>query len=127
MAQWDEYNFKDRIREILRDVHYYKENHKFGRPFLTAYQIAIEFAQRYPEDFRQIGLQVGGEGIGQRNSLAQYIAGQLSRRIDDLADFEGSFISNNYLNELSFENNDVYVKSSLTDTEYDLSMFRLRQ
>jgi hypothetical protein len=44
---------------------------------------------RLPEQ----GHEVGGLGIGTRNSLAQYLAGELSRRIKsgDLATVEGAF------------------------------------
>ena len=128
MSQWEDFEFEERIRHILQEVTYYREDHHFGRPFLTAYQIAIEYARRYPGDFNQIGLPIGGRRIGERNSLAQYIAGQLSQRMQSgtLPDFEGGFISNNHLSEISFENENQRIISSLTDTEYDLSMFRLR-
>lgn len=128
MSQWEDFRFEEHIREILQEVTYYQENHHFGRPFLTAYQIAIEYARRYPDDCNQIGLPIGGRGVGERNSLAQYIAGQLSRRMqfETLPDFEGGFISNNHLLKLSFENKGQEITSSLTNTEYDLSMFRLR-
>ncbi len=124
MSQWENFYFEDRIRNILQAVNYYRHNHHFGRPFLTAYQIAIEFARLYPDDTRQIDLPIGGRGTGQYNSLSQYIAGQLSQRMKSgaLSDFEGGFISNKYLSEISFENE---IISSLTDTEYDLSIFRL--
>jgi hypothetical protein len=42
---------------------------------LTGYQIVIEFARRYPDDVQQIGLPIGGAGVGSHNSLARYIAG----------------------------------------------------
>ncbi len=128
MIQWENFSFEDRIRGILRDVNYYQDDHHFGRPFLTAYQIAIEFAIRYSDDFREIGLPIGGKDTGQHNSLSQYIAGQLSQRMKSgaLSDFEGGFISNKYLSEISFKNDDQKITSSLTNTEYDLSMFRLR-
>lgn len=127
MSQWEDFRFEERIREILQEVAYYREGHHFGRPFLTAYQIAIEYAHQYPSDFNQIGLPIGGRGTGERNSLAQYIAGQLSKRMQSgaLPDFEGGFISNNHLLEISFENDNQRITSSLTDTEYDLSIFRL--
>ncbi len=129
MTQWENFNFEDRIHDILQNVNYYQDNHHFGRPFLTAYQIALEFARRYPDDFHQIDLPIGGKDTGQYNTLAQYIAGQLSRRkkAGALQDIEGSFISNNYLSEISFKNDDQKITSSLTNTEYDLSIFRLKE
>lgn len=128
MSQWNNLKFEERIREILQEVVYYREDHHFGRPFLSPYQIAIEYASRYPADYRETGLDIGGKGIGESNSLAKYIAGQLSRRIQsgELSDIEGGFISNNHLNEISFKNGSIKITSSLTDTEYDLSIFRLR-
>jgi hypothetical protein len=104
------------------------EDHHFGRPFLSPYQIAIEYASRYPHDYKKTGLAIGGKGIGESNSLAKYIAGKLSRIIKsgELSDIEGGFISNNHLNEISFKNGSIRIKSSLTDTKYDLSIFRLR-
>lgn len=125
MSDWEKYQFEKRIREILKDQQYCKTEHPFGRPFMTPYQIAIEFSRRHPDDFKKIGLQVGGADIGERNSLAQYIAGQLSRRIgSELIDIEGGFISNLYLNNIFFDNKGTEIKSSLTETQYDLSIFR---
>ena len=41
------FSFEARIRGIL-DVPSREPGHHFGRPFLTAYQIAISFAERFP-------------------------------------------------------------------------------
>lgn len=45
MSQWEDFRFEERIRQILQEVTYYREDHHFGRPFLTAYQIGIEYAR----------------------------------------------------------------------------------
>jgi hypothetical protein len=104
VSRWQEFDFERRIRDILRSVRPHVEGHHFGRPYLTSYQIAIEFARRYPGDVHRIGLPVGGLGVGGHNSLAQYLAGQLSRaiRAGDLNDIEGAFLSDMHLAELSF-------------------------
>jgi len=127
MSNWTDLDIEAHILEILREVQYCREHH-FGRPFLTAYQIAIIFNQRFPGETRQLGLQVGGKNIGERNSLAQYLAGQLSKRIlsGEIRETEGAFISNINLSEISLEDGGRIVVSSLTDTQYDLSMFRVR-
>jgi len=127
MSNWEDLNIEAHVRAILSEVEYYNREHPFGRPFLTAYQIAIEYQRQYSREASQLGLQVGGEGIGERNSLAQYLAAQLSKRIQsgELHGIEGAFISNNNLVRISFENGDEEVISSLTNTEFDLSMFRL--
>lgn len=127
MAKWEELNIEAHISEILGEVEYYREHH-FNRPFLTAYQLAIKFNQRFQNEVRELGFPVGGEGVGQRNSLAQYLAGQISKRIvsGELQGIEGAFISSNDLETISFKNGDEIIVSSLTETQYDLSMFRLR-
>jgi hypothetical protein len=95
---------------------------------LTAYQIAIEFARLYPDDATKLGSPIGGAGTGQRNSLAQYLAGQLSRNIGagQLPNIEGGFLSNQHLKDISFDVGTEIIHSSLTNTNFTLSMFRLR-
>lgn len=71
----------------------------------------------------------GGLGIGTRNSLAKYLAGELSRRIKsgDLTTVEGAFLTDEDLVELVYvESDGRRVTSSLTGSGYDLSLFRLR-
>ena len=128
MSQWQEYNLEEKITQILSDVPDYAPDHHLGRPFLTAYQIAIEFAHRYPEDFARLGFPVGGIGIGQRSSLAQYLAKRLSDGIkaERITHIAGSFLSNQHLNDIYFDNDGESIRSSLTSTQFTLSMFRLR-
>lgn len=129
MSRWQEHNYEEKILAILSDVHYYVRKHHFGRPFITAYQLAIEFARRHPAEVEQLKHSVGGEGIGQRYSLSQYLARELSRKIKsrEITNIEGSFLSNSHLTEIVFNNNGQPIKSSLTDTPFDVSMFRLRE
>jgi hypothetical protein len=124
VSYWQEYDLEEKITRILTKV----ERYNSIRPFLTAYQVAIEFAHLYPEDFARLNYPVGGKGIGQRNSLAQYLAKQLSTKIGNghITHIEISFLCNDYLNEITFNNNQEIVTSSLTDTRFPLSMFRLR-
>lgn len=128
MSKWRELSIEGKITQILKDIPDAAPEHHLGRPFLTAYQIAIEFARRHPEDAALLGFPIGGAGIGQRNSLAQYLAGQLSRNISAgrLADIEGGFLSNQHLNDISFDVDGEIIHSSLTATSFTLSMFRLR-
>ncbi len=128
MSNWQELNIEEKIIRILRDVPDAAPEHHFGRPFLTAYQIAIEYAQLYEPDMAQLDVPIGGAGIGQRNSLAQYLARELSRRINagQLPHIEGGFLSNQHLNDINFDTGDRIIQSSLTGTEFTLSMFRLR-
>lgn len=124
MSQWESLQMDVKIHGIL-DVESRTPDHHFGRPFLTPYQIAIAFRERYPEEFRQIGKPVGGRGTGQHDSLAQYIALELSRRIraDQLTNVEGRFLHRRYLRTLQYEDVGDLIESSLM-RDFDLSMFR---
>lgn len=79
MSYWEEYNIGDSVNQILVNVE--DDRHYFGRPFLTAYQVAIEFANRYPDIVTRLDKQVGGAGTGEHTSLAQYLALELSKQI----------------------------------------------
>ena len=105
MSHWQELGIQAKIDAILADALTHDPHHHFGRPFLTAYQLAIEFERRHPEDVAVLDLPIGGAGTGQRNSLAQYLAGSLS---EDLAEnridhIEGAHISHQHLNDISFK------------------------
>jgi len=86
--------------------------------------------RRWPEVRAALGNPpVGGLGVGTRNSLAQYLAGELSRRIksSDLTTVEGAFLTDEDLVELVYvESDGRRVTSSLIGSGYDLSLFRLR-
>ncbi len=126
---WQTLNITNKVMAILADVPDAAPGHHLGRPFLTAYQIAIEFARRYPEAAEKIGFPLGGLGAGQRNTLAQYLAKGLSRKIKGghLPGIEGGFLSNWHLQDISFDVDGEIIHSSLTGTDFTLSMFRLRE
>lgn len=125
MSLWNQLQMDSKISQIL-DVQSHDRYHHFGRPFLTPYQIAIIFQQRYPQEFQTIGKPIGGKGVGQQDSLAQYIALELSKRIKDgrISNIEGRFLHRAHLLTLEYETGSQTIKSSLMQT-YDLSMYRL--
>lgn len=124
MSYWHDNNLEEKVMEILSDPAGYDPDHHFGRPFLTAYQVAIEFASRHADDCARLDLPVGGAGTGRRNSLAQYLARQLSGEIKagHIPHIEGRFLCGQYLREISFDNRGETIHSSVRT----LSMFRLR-
>lgn len=126
MSNWINFDIYERLRAILSEVHY--DHHFGGRPFITAYQLAIEFANRHPADFATMGMPIGGEGTGQPNSFSQYIAGQLSQRISagTITEIEGSFLANLNLNGITFNTAEGVITSSLTGSQYPVSIYRLR-
>lgn len=124
-SKWQQYDIEEKVIRILSDLPEDTDHH-FERPFLTAYQIAIEFAQRHSEIVEALGHPVGGEGIGVHYSLASYLAKQLSDRSrDGRISVEGGFLSNAHLHAITFDHNDDLITSSLTGTNFTLSMFRL--
>lgn len=130
-SQWEQYDIENKIRAILRRVTSHDPAHHFGRPFLTAYQLAIAYDQHHHQDVVEMGYQIGGLGIDEQVSLTQYLANQLSRRIKGghIRDIEGVFLSNDHLHDIFFkksEGNEI-IQSSLTQTQYPLSMFRIRE
>lgn len=127
MSQWEDLNIQASIEEILSNVPTLEPDHHFGRPFMTAYQIAIEFARNYPRQFEQLNVPVGGKDTGQYYSLAQYLARELSGRISNehIRNIEGRFISNLHITEMTFNDNGTPVRSSISGNQAALSMYRL--
>ena len=104
-------------------------SHHFGRPYMTAYQLAIELHRQYPAVAEALHVEVGGSGIGVHTSLAQYLARELSGRIgrSDVHRVEGAFLTNKDVSVLRYVGpNGEAITSSLTGSGYDLSLFRWR-
>jgi len=125
MSQWDNLQMSTKISQIL-NVQSHNPSHHFGSPFLTPYQIAIRFQQQFASDVSTIGKPIGGKGTGQQDSLAQYIALELSKRISDgrITNIEGRFLFRENLHTLQYEVDGDIIESSSMQA-YDLSMFRL--
>ena len=114
---------ENNIREILRGVRYRPNpRHHLGCPFLTAYQLAIAYDQRFPELREQLGLTIGGSGSGEHQSLPQWLARNLSQRIrsGEIKDIEGGFLSNLHLADIAFNGPDGIIRPSVRD----ISTFR---
>jgi len=126
MTKWEKLQMEYRIQDILNNQEYHKSDHHLGRPFLSAYQIAIEYAQRYRTDFNSLGMQIGGKGIGKNSSFSQYIGRELSRRLEKqtLPDIQGGFFSNSHLNDIEFSSIDGHIHSSATKGKSPISIFR---
>jgi hypothetical protein len=133
MSVWESESVESAVLEALRAVHLNNPGgHHFGRPYLTAYQLAMAVDSAHPNIRAMLGIEVGGAGTGERSSLSQYLARELSRRIKSTRQagapypVEGAFVSNEHIAELVYRTpGGQRLKSSLTGTGYDLSMFRL--
>lgn len=126
MSEWQKHGIEAEVLKILQGQH---AHHHFGRPFLPAYALAAELRDRKPGFMPH--LPVGGEGTGAatgRESLARYIARELSARIKaNKIPVEGAMLSNEHLHEVVFDHNGALIRSSLTDSGFTLSMFRLQE
>jgi len=124
MSIWDKYQIESKVLNIL-NIQSHNPDHHFGRPFLTPYQIAIEFKRIYPSEFAAIGKPIGGKNTGQHDSLSQYIARELSCRIQTkkIQNIEGRFLHHLYLHSLQWNNDEQPIEASSMQN-YDLSMYR---
>ena len=126
---WDTYQLGQKIVEVLGCIEYEVPDHHFGRPFVTAYQLAVLFKERFPEDFEKLRFPIGGKNSGVQFSLASYLGRQLSGKIKsgELAeDVEGCFLSNRKLRPIEVVADAATITSSLSGSNSGVSMFRLR-
>ena len=121
-----EFGVENCIRDILATSEYSSPDHHLGTPFLTPCQTAIVSTRLHPLEFAGIDLPIGGRDSGVKSSLLQYIARELSQRIrtEGIKDIEGGFISNLHLANIRFDSSGQSIASSLTGTQFDLSIFR---
>ena len=125
---WEDNDLGQKLVEVLTSVTYVKPAHHFGRPFVTAYQLAILLKERFPKVFNRFGHPVEGKGIGVRYSFTSYLARQLSGKLrsGEITNIEGAFLSNRHLVRFQFDDHGETVISSSTDSQYDVSVFSLR-
>ena len=128
MSLWKVHEIEAKVIDILRGVPPVAAGHRGERPFLTAYQVAIEFAQRHPEIVEAAGWTVGGAGSGKGYSLAQYLASSLARYARDhpAGPIERVFLSNQQVNDISFMCGEELISSSVTAASPALALYRLR-
>ena len=124
MSLWDKLQLYEKIKIILRGCTPHDSDHHFGNySYLTPYQIALKLKENYPDAYKKIGRPIGGRRTGQRNSLAQYIANELSKRIRsrEITDIEGAFLFREYLHKLEYQSDGEVIESSSGES-YDLSL-----
>jgi hypothetical protein len=126
MSDWQQHALQDKIVQILAAVPEYKTEHHFERPYLSAYQIAIKIAEQHPTEFSQMGRLIGGSGAGEQNSLAWYIADQLSKRIHsgEITNIQGGFIRTDYMIDVAFNFQGTRIEPSTLPT---LTIFRFSE
>jgi hypothetical protein len=128
MSLWDQHNVLNTVVTAPGTVPLSSDFHHFGRPWITAYQLAIKVHAGDPALAASLGVTVGGQGTGKHHSLSQYLARELSRNIKKHGHaypVQGAFLSNELVRSIELDGPEGPVTSSLTGTPYDLSLFRL--
>lgn len=131
VSVWEQESVEAAVLTALGSVHInHPGGHHFGTPWMTAYQLAIKVDAAQPQIAQTLGYTVGGAGTGASNSLAQYLALELSRRIKadpDHYPVEGAFVTNEHVTAVQYRDaTGKAITSSLTGTGFDLSLFRTR-
>ena len=132
MSKWDSLGVEDKVIAILREAAPSREHHHLNPPFLSPYQIAIEFDRRHPNESRQLNCNIGGKGTGEHNSLSSYLAGRLSQNLKNADDegrqlaYEGAFLWDDHLTSIQYQYQGNIIESSLGDSS-DMSIFRIRK
>jgi hypothetical protein len=125
-SDWDNYKMEARVHEILGSAPT-DPGQEASRQFMTPYQIAIDFARRFRDDFGRMGRPIGGAGAGNK-ALTKYIANQLSRRIKagKITDIEMQFLYSGDLKSLIYHDANGDILATPNDAGHPNSMFRLR-
>ena len=124
-ALWDQHQVTDLIRQILRSVPS-EQQYGTGRPFMTTYQLAIEFVSRFPQVAAALGCPAGGQGQGPY-ALTTYLARWLPDRIFNrgATDIEFRFLASQHIVSLQFDDNGTTVTATTTQAGFNSTMFRL--
>ena len=119
----------DQLRRVLERCPEYRPGHHLGQPFMSAYQIAIRFAEAYPDHRLVRSLPLGGEDIGANDSVAKRIAHFLSQAIrhGTAGNIEGGFISHDNVDDFSFSHPDGRIRVSTLRSHQAHSIFRVRR
>lgn len=126
MTTWAKFNIQRNIQGILDDQVYRKPSHHLGRPFMSAYQIALEYKNRFPVDFAKIGKPLGGRNSKKKTSFPQYIARILSKVLKSRKDpgFEGGFLSNLHMKSVEYSVGGRQKMFSSAKGQQPMSIFR---
>jgi hypothetical protein len=127
MSAWSRHNIDRLVWDILYGSVQAERKYGTGRPFMTTYQIAIEFARRYPNVVTSMGHAVGGRRRGPF-ALTVYLARWLPTRITWgplQGIMEVRFLAPNDLITLEFDNNGTSLTATTNEARWNSTMFRL--
>lgn len=120
---WDQHGVTDLIRQILSSPPP-DQMYGVGRPFMTTYQLSIEFVRRFPQVAAALGHSAGGEGQGPY-AITTYLARWLPDRIArGVTDIEFRFLASQDMVSLQFEANGSLITATTHQAGFDATMFR---
>lgn len=114
MDWWND-EIKNNLITILQNMRDDRYEGLRSYKFISAYQLAIAFAQNYPEEFQNIPVEVGGKNTGVRRSLAKRIAQSLHDEHVQIATWADDCVGL----RITFKDDDLSV---IPSTEY-LTLF----
>ena len=112
----DRHDFPRKAVEILR---------KRPGEFFTAYQLAIEIEQTFQRGIDYPDWPVGGEGLGEHSSLAQYLARFLPPRVRNgqVTEIQVAYLSHLHMTNLTFSNGGDAIRASTLSSEERQTLF----
>lgn len=122
MSIWKQEHVPERIIESLENLN------ATGYNFVTAYQLAIQFAKDHGEVVDKLAIPIGGKDSGVKKSLASYLAGEIAKRkkVGEMADVDMAFLLTTWIQDIQFKyDNDDSFLSSVTGKKQTISVFRL--
>ena len=126
---WEDHGLEDKVVQVLKSAPANPTGHEFGRPYLSSYQLAIALHRQFRETVDAIGKPLGGVGIGQQDSLAQYLAMALRREIKRHGPsypVECAYLSKQHVKDMFFGGPSGPIRSSLPEGGFDMTIFRVR-
>ncbi len=128
MSFWQEHDLTSKIETILGKFHPNIAGKDFGKPYVSAYQIAFEFAREYSGIMQLSGYEVGGKDTDDRNSLALFIARELSTRIrtNQVTSIDCVFLAYKDIEALNYSYMGTTMVSNIGETAFDLALFRMK-
>lgn len=128
MSEWEQ-SFEAEVFRLLDQEEFdIREDHHFGHPFVSAYQIAVAFERDNRELCQRLNKVIGaGDGL---ENLPTYIAHELSRRIRTAGTdypIEAVWLSGTGLPTILYRHNKETKQGTPNRKHNGYSLYRLKQ
>jgi hypothetical protein len=126
MSMWEEFQVEQNVRQILA-AQAVDTRYGAGRPYLTAYQIAVEYKAGFRANFGNLQMQMGGARKGPYG-LPTYLARELAGRIKDgrIRDMQIAFLGYEHIKDLIFDDEGRDLKATTAQARWGTTLFRLK-